>query len=476
MSIATKATIMYIKSINFDNLRCFENFSVDLEEGMSLLILGENGGGKSTVLRAIAMGICDQSSSASLFRELPGEFVRRKKGEEWVPKGTVGKILVDLVDTEGAFEEVYRIPTTITSLDQFERVQQFDKIEVVGSATEKKLDDAQFPWAKVFVSGYGAGARTNGSADYRHYLPVDAIYSLFNYGVPLQNPELAVRRLKDAAEASTEDPDERKKRSEGVVNAVKGILAKLLVLDEADSIVLEPTGIVVYGRWGRAELGELGDGYKAIITMVLDLVSWWFLHVLANDEEEKGWLDFDAAEIKGIVIIDEVEQHLHPRWQKIIIELLLDCFPKVQFIITSHSPLCVVGASSANGTSERLKTVVLRNRDDKVEPRVVPPAKDQRADQVLTGIYFGLDTAYDSAVKEKIARYSELLNSSSLDEGETEELATLTSDLDRVLGAGETELEDVVSEAIDYATKKLSDKVDAKVVNYEVLRQIHDKL
>ena len=65
---------------------------------------------------------------------------------------------------------------------------------------------------------------------------------------------------------------------------------------------------------------------------MLDLVSWWFLY--CREWERPKFLD-----VYGIVLIDEIEQHLHPRWQRNIVYLLKESFPNVQFIATSHSPL-----------------------------------------------------------------------------------------------------------------------------------------
>ena len=74
---------MYIKRLYLKNIRCFKEITIDFEgHGSSILILGNNGDGKSTILKSLAMGLCDESSTAALFRELPGETVRRKKRQK----------------------------------------------------------------------------------------------------------------------------------------------------------------------------------------------------------------------------------------------------------------------------------------------------------------------------------------------------------------------------------------------------------
>ena len=113
---------MYIKRLYLKNIRCFKEITIDFEgHGSSILILGNNGDGKSTILKSLAMGLCDESSTAALFRELPGETVRRKKGQEEVTNGENGFIELDLVGHDG---NKYQIETKITSLKKFERVSQ----------------------------------------------------------------------------------------------------------------------------------------------------------------------------------------------------------------------------------------------------------------------------------------------------------------------------------------------------------------
>lgn len=93
---------MYITKVRLANVRCFREFQIDFDTiGGSVLVAADNGDGKTTLLRSIAMGRCDESSAAALHRELPGEFVR--KGQEQAT------IEVHLQDTPQAEAAVSRI-------------------------------------------------------------------------------------------------------------------------------------------------------------------------------------------------------------------------------------------------------------------------------------------------------------------------------------------------------------------------------
>jgi predicted ATPase len=322
--------MMYLSRLELQNIRCFKHLVIDFEApGSSALIVGDNGDGKSTVLRSLAMGLCDQSSAAALFRELPGEFVtRRSKGDAFVQ--------VDLSDTKRAR---YRIRTNFIPLPTFERIEQSHfRLDSGGRAS--RIDQDKFPWSKIFVAGYGPGIRTFGNADYAYYLAVDAVYSLFKYDAALQSPELVIRRLVDEARRGSS------RRGQRTLLRLQGALSRLLNLKSSKAIDLTARGIFVHGSWGREELAALGDGYRATTTWTLDLMSWWLL------SPDSLRLEFHAADLEGIVIVDELEQHLHPRWQRSILPRLRRLFPKIQFIVATHSPL--VASSCEDVTVHRL--------------------------------------------------------------------------------------------------------------------------
>ncbi len=313
---------MYITKVVLKNIRCFDEFTLELERNRrSVLIVGDNGEGKTTLLRSIAIGLCDESSAAALFRELGGKFVREGRERE---EGSVD------IHLSGPSRGSFVIETKFQSLGTFERVKQ--KLY----QGDKKLRKAEvrpedFPWKDLFIAGYGAGMRTLGSGSVDSYLPVDAVYSLFRYDEPLQNPELALRKLKDEAQKRT--LRKGRKQQPDVLSGILEVLRSVLSLEKSDKIYLTKRGIEVKGPWGRAPLESLGDGYQAMITCVLDLMG---RRLLCGGT-------IDPGKMRGIVLLDEVEQHLHPRWQIKVMSLLTDKFPRMQFITTTHSPLVVSG-------------------------------------------------------------------------------------------------------------------------------------
>lgn len=311
---------LYVQKLTLKDVRCFEHLEIDFAEGESVVVVGDNGDGKSTVLRALAMGLCDQSSASALFRELHGEYVR---SDSSVQHGTIS---VDLAGSRQSGDR-FRIDTTIRSLDAFERVEQvlFD----MSSGSKKRLTQDEFPWERIFASAYGPGIRVQGTADYESYLTVDAVYPLFRYDVLLQNPELVIRRLMDAAS--------RRDRGGGqkVLSGVKQLLSGILQLEKSDVLTLDRTGIRLRHLGVDVGLSALADGYRGTVTWIMDLLAWWFVY--------RNGKTFRFRDVRGVVFIDEIEQHLHPRWQRNIVRLLTQSFPRVQFVATSHSPLVASG-------------------------------------------------------------------------------------------------------------------------------------
>lgn len=407
---------MYINHLKIENIRCFESIEIDFKKNcLSTLLLGDNGDGKSTILRCLAMGLCDESSASALFRELPGEFIRRQGRNKYAKEGAEGHITISLQDKEQAH---YEIKTTIKSTATFERVFQDEglKYRKNDESDWEDLDQDSFPWDDIFVSGYGAGSRTQGTADFRHYLAVDAVYSIFRPELPLQNPELVIRRLVEAARKSRKSSDESESRAEEMLHHIKQLLSGLLQLNDEDCISLGRTGIEVRGSWGRSEIGELGDGYKATITWIFDLLSWWFLRVSSRG-------GYHVKNISGIVLVDEIEQHLHPLWQRKILPLLQRAFPKIQFIISTHSPLCAAGTADIG--EEKYQIVHMNRLNGKIVPNMIPLPVGLRADQILTSNAFGLSDTRNQNIEKRIQRYRELSVKKHLDKKEKKELNDL---------------------------------------------------
>lgn len=167
---------------------------------------------------------------------------------------------------------------------------------------------------------------------------------------------------------------------------------KALLPIEPDDRLLRRNGRLFATSYGRsAPLAELSDGFRSVIALAADAI-----HHLST-----YWPTMTAAE--GLLLIDELEVHLHPQWRMTIVSLLRTVFPRLRVIATTHDPLTVQ-------QTEPGEVVVLRRTEAggvAALPRDVP--KGLRADQLLTGDWFGLSTTTDPETARLIDEHSEIL-------------------------------------------------------------------
>ena len=316
--------MLYLSGVQLKNVRCFASLDIALSspyaepQGWNL-ILGDNATGKSTLLRSIAMGLCDEASAAGLLKESDEGYIRR--GE------TKATIVISLHDPDAPGKK-FRIKTEV-SREEKGRGIFADKVRQRTYPSGK-----EFPWEMLFVSAYGAGRGVAGTGDISSYSAIDAVYNMFNYSEGLQNPELVIRRL--IARTSGDQLTQRQ------------IFQVLQTATGTKEIKLTSNGIRVSGPWGEGmPLRDLADGYRSSFLWLTDLIGW----ALAFDPSRKS-----TEGIRGIVLVDEIEQHLHARWQRTAIDDLRGLFPNVQFIASTHSPLVAssIGPPLAKNVTDRL--------------------------------------------------------------------------------------------------------------------------
>ncbi len=113
----------------------------------------------------------------------------------------------------------------------------------------------------------------------------------------------------------------------------KRLLQELLNSDI--EIDISPNGVTFTEKGAEVSFEQLSAGYKGVITIICDLIAR-----LSEKQQVASITDF-----QGVVLIDEVELHLHPRWQYAFMNKLRETFPLIQFIVTTHSPTILLGAS-----------------------------------------------------------------------------------------------------------------------------------
>ena len=353
-----------ISHIRLKNIRGFRELDLALGDPqkpqLRTVIIGKNGTCKSTLLRAIAVGLCDKSDASTLLNEPIGELVEDQKNH--------AEIRLDL-SADGRVKE--------------EKIQLLFRVEDDKAAAAAPPGKEERPEGiGVFLCGYGSGRSHVGPDSGRSHRTADTVRTLFDYRQPLIDPELTLRRLQDFLGTD---------RYERTLLGIK----RALGLSDDDAIVLgHGGGVELQGPTvgGKVRLEGWADGYRVTFSWLLDL----YARAMRADR-----IGPDGA-IDGIVLIDELEQHLHPSMQQTILPHLTKLLPTTQLILTTHSPLVAL-------TAEPSELVVLKRHEDEVivEPRV-PDFSGFSAEDMLTDERLFDSEAHAPETAEKLERYQEL--------------------------------------------------------------------
>ena len=303
---------MYIRHLQLKNIRGLRNldlsFSTEWEPQASTLLIGRNGSGKSSILRSIVLGLVSASDANALLKE--------QFGSPFVSLGRKqGTIKVEYIDDLGV---VHHKQTTITSRGQ-------DPARRVPNAESAEALEGDSPLEVPLIVALGAGRSSEGTAD-STYSAVNSTYMLFEYTGTFFQAELTLRRLRDYV-------------GQDIYETVLRRIKEALGMHPTDHAIDFPRGggVVVSGPDGKTPipLRAWADGYRITLNWLLDVYAWAMMFQDSIDDE--GY-------VHGILLIDEIEQHLHPWMQRSIVQSTKKLFPKMQLIASTHSPLVVQGA------------------------------------------------------------------------------------------------------------------------------------
>jgi predicted ATP-binding protein involved in virulence len=374
---------MYIKRIEFSNLRCFKTGEMELVYPGSKqasdkfmlenvnVILGVNGSGKTTALKAIALGMLAQLGLPSIFR--PYSLVRRDAN------GYAKKAEISMNAQFGGLDHFGENKTRPTSLELRAEVERYFQEEVLQFVTTNDLqfdrsDAIQELYAdnspSFFMVAYGATRRTE-SGDFdpssrskdrnARYARVAGLFEDHLTLVPMQRWLEKIER--------------NKPRFSEVIELIANLLPEGLEFrgeQERDEYVFHHHGITVAFR-------ALSDGYRAYIGWITDLISYL---VTVCPPKTK------LRELEGVVLVDEIDLHVHPTWQREIVAQISSALPRLQFVFTTHSPIVAGSVASAN------LFIVAQPNDQDRATITRPPSEvyGLSADQILTSSMFGLNS------------------------------------------------------------------------------------
>lgn len=333
------------KGINHLELK-FPEVGAEGKSAGGMMLLADNGAGKTSVLQAIALAMMGAERANRL--KIRRDRLLRNSGEtEWgILSKKSARIRVE-------FHSGY---TSEITLDP---------------ASLEFSGESPFPDALI---AYGAH-RLIDSRVRRGNRATARVATLFDSKAVVGHPEAWL-----AQERTPFEPIAR-------------ALAEVLVLQADDGLVRDSEGNIFVKTYGQpTPIEVLSDGYQSIIAMAVDTIRW-----LLDD-----WPELETA--RGVVLIDEVDAHLHPRWKLQIMRALREAMPQVQFIATTHDPLCLRGMGPSEVAVMKRSS---RQRFDLVTD--LPDFRGMSAEQLLMSDYFGLATTSDPELDILLARNADAL-------------------------------------------------------------------
>jgi predicted ATPase len=187
--------------------------------------------------------------------------------------------------------------------------------------------------------------------------------------------------------------------------------------------------------YGWVSVRGLSLGYQTALAWVVDFASRMF---------ERYPDSANPLAEPAICLVDEIDLHLHPKWQRELLRLLSDTFPKTQFIVTAHSPLIVQAAPNAN------LALLRREGDHVVIDNDVDHIRKWRVDQILASELFGEQPTYAPEVEKLLDERTRLAQKGRLSDKEQARLAELDRDIEQLptaAGAEDREARDIIRRA-----------------------------
>lgn len=384
----------YVRSLHIRNFRGIASAAIVFPEQSkrsaskvgSIVILGENGVGKSSILQALALGALGAQKVGDL--GLTPSWCLRDGERE-------GEIEVRYFDTDRS--NVLRFSKDMKECEGEENVPTV----VLGYGAYR------LP-ARGPVSGDKAGY------DYR-------VHSLFDERKLVNGPFGLHQHLRRDGKV---DED----RLEDAMRTLNSLL-----LGEARASIGERAQLTIEDRGRRQSLSELSSGYRSIVTIASDIM----------DVLYKLWQGITSGQ--ALVLIDEIDAHLHPEWRLKVVDALRAAFPATQFLMTTHDPLVL------RGLARDEVLVMTRDAEGNAEleaPRI-PELDELSIDQMLTSQLFGLETTMDAKLARDLSRYYELVSKQERSPDEQDELLLLRQTLPDQQPSGGTRRERLMYAMID---------------------------
>ena len=414
---------MKIKNIKLKNFRCFEELVIELNERCNVIV-GVNGAGKSTILDALAISI------GTYFAKIPTTYSLPIQKEDVLRKSYLTGSIISteyqfpvVISTEGiANGEFIEWSRELNGLKNKTTVKNASNLIEVGHIQQQNIQNGVTDTTLPIFAYYGTGRLYKKKNNRITKLGIKKSSRLDGYTDALSlgtNEKQLLRWFEDMTLIKIQE-DREIPELKTVKTAIENCfeIGNKDVSDVSINYSVKSKDIEVSYRKNneieKLPLHMFSDGIRITLTMVADIAT-------RMAKLNPQLLD-NVLETPGVILIDEIDMHLHPSWQSRIITSLLETFTNIQIITTTHSPIVI-----SNIKSEYLR--ILKNNE------IMNPSTNynRELDDIVNNI---METDYRP---EEVRNLINQINQ-NIDNGEFDEAKKLLDNLKDILGETDSEV------------------------------------
>lgn len=341
---------MKLKKVRITNYRCFKEAEIDFDEHTTLIV-GKNGAGKTAILDAVAVAV------STFLLGIDGGVSRNISRDD---------ARYEFHDLDGTVDPQHQFPVNIEStgdcLDNHDvkwvrslnsesgntTVKEARELTNISKDTQKRIMTGDKSLILPLISYYGTGRlyaqkkekkNIKSLTEFKRQVGyVDCMAAESNEKLMLN--WFQIQTLKSLQEQQRTGKVEKPLLLKTVESAICKCFERISGSKNADIVFdLDTHRLVlnfesVDGSLQKFAMDEMSDGYKNTLSMIGDIAyRMAVLNPMLGDKV--------LEETPGVVVIDEIDLHLHPQWQQTIISDLNTIFPKIQFIVSSHAPAVI---------------------------------------------------------------------------------------------------------------------------------------
>lgn len=353
----------FIEKIKIQTFKQYKNFSIDFSKQINIII-GQNAIGKTTLLQAITLGLLQEDSSDAKKIEYNDCITRGEEESKLIIYHNEEDKKVKILKDKREIEKNYFIP---------------------------------------FVLAYGSNfftSKTNEVKDVAQGIVEKTIHKDFTSSIFVDYTSGFVNPIRLLEFLDLEKDEKVPEIQENFIKTINSFLEGFQLVATDKSYYFQKDNQDAHLR-----LEDLSEGYRGNVLLITDML----IKILG--------VGYTPETIEGIVLIDEFDKHLHPRWQSKLVNQLKETFPKIQFIMTTHNPMSLLGRKSDEIT-------ILKEVDGNIVSE-----KKQGTESIDISIvlleYFNVKSTVSETMQKKISDFNRLKLKKELTVKENKELKNL---------------------------------------------------